>query len=50
MNNQSHHKKPVWAYVAALLLLAALTYVQSHFFASHDTQLDSTQATHHLTH
>jgi hypothetical protein len=47
MKNQSHHKKPLWAYVVALLLLAALTYFQSHFFASSDTQLDSTQASHH---
>lgn len=50
MNHPSKRKKPLWAYVAALLLLATLTYVQSQFFASHDTQLDSTQATHHLTH
>ncbi len=50
MNNQSHHKKPLWAYVAALLLLATLTYVQSHFFTASESQLDSTQATQQLVH
>ncbi len=46
MNNHSQHKKPLWAYVAALLLLATLSYVQSHYFAVHDAQLDSAQAEH----
>ena len=50
MNNHSQHKKPIWAYVAALLLLATLTYVQTHFFAATDAQLDSTQATQQLVH
>ncbi len=50
MNNHSQHKKPIWAYVAALLLLATLTYVQTHFFAATDAQLDSTQAEHTSPH
>jgi len=46
MNDETRHKTPRWAYIAALLLLATLTYVQSHFFASNSTQLDSTQSQH----
>jgi hypothetical protein len=50
MNNPSHHKTPRWAYIAALLLLATLTYLQSHFFAASDAQLDSTQSSQHSVH
>lgn len=43
------HKKPIWAYVAALALLAMLVFVQSYYLTEKSHGLDLEQASHKQT-
>jgi hypothetical protein len=46
MDYQQHKHTPLWAYLAAIALLAALVFIQSHYFSANAT----TVSQHHSVH
>jgi hypothetical protein len=46
MKDQEHKHTPIWAYPAALLLLALLAFIQTHYFAGDETTVSQVQTIH----
>jgi hypothetical protein len=46
MDNQQQKHTPKWAYPAAIALLAALVFIQSHYFSAETTSVSQSHSVH----
>jgi len=46
MDNQQHKHTPKWAYPVAIALLAALVFIQSHYFSANATTVSQNKSAH----